>query len=50
MDFEKEKRVNRFVLIIVTVIDMFLFFGYIGDYIQGNIGLVFMLSDRKSVV
>lgn len=50
MDFEKEKRVNRFVLIIVTVIDMFLFFGYIGDYIQGNIGLVFMLSVEAAVV
>lgn len=25
------KRVNKFVLIIVTIIDMFLFFGYIGD-------------------
>ena len=43
MDLEKNKRVNRFVLIIVTIIDMFLFFGYIGDYTQGHIGLVFML-------
>lgn len=32
MNLEKDKKVNRFALIIVTVIDMFLFFGYIGDY------------------
>lgn len=50
MDFEKEKRVNRFVLIIVTIIDMFLFFGYIGDYLQGNISFAFMLAVDVSVV
>lgn len=37
------KRVNRFVLIIITIIDSFLFFGYIGDYQQGNISFGFML-------
>ena len=30
-NFGKEKRVNKFVLIIITIIDLFLFFGYIGD-------------------
>ncbi len=50
IDFEREKKVNRFVLIIVTVIDMFLFFGYINDYVQGNIGVGFMLAVNVSVV
>ncbi len=50
VDFEREKKVNKFVLIIVTVIDMFLFFGYINDYMQGNIGVGFMLTVDASVV
>ncbi len=50
MDFEREKKVNRFVLIIVTVIDMFLFVGYINDYVQENIGVGFMLTVDVSVV
>lgn len=45
-----EKRVNRFVLMIVTVIDMFLFFGYIGDYVQGNIRFGFMLAVDLAVI
>ncbi len=49
-EFKREKKVNRFVLIIVTVIDMFLFFGYINDYVQGNIGAGFMLAVNVSVV
>ena len=40
--YGKEKRVNKFVLTIVTIIDMLLFFGYIGDYAQGNISFGFM--------
>lgn len=48
--YGKEKRVNKFVLIIVTIIDMFLFFGYIGDYAQGNISFGFMLAVDLSVV
>jgi len=50
IDFEREKKVNRFVLIIVTVIDSFLFFGYIGDYVQGNIGPGFMMAVDVAVV
>ncbi len=50
IDFEREKKVNKFVLIIVTVIDMFLFFGYINDYVQGNIGIGFMLAVNAAVV
>ncbi len=49
-DLKTEKKVNKFVLIIVTVIDMFLFFGYINDYKQENIGLWFMLAVDVSVV
>ena len=48
--YGKEKRVNKFVLTIVTIIDMLLFFGYIGDYVQGNISLGFMLAVDVSVV
>ena len=48
--YGKEKRVNRFVLTIVTIIDMFLFFGYIGDYAQGNISFGFMIAVDLSVV
>ena len=44
------KRVNRFILIIITIIDTFLFFGYIGDYKQGNISFNFMLMVVISVV
>ena len=43
-------RVNRFVLVIVTVIDLFLFFGYIGDYKQGNIGFGFMMTVNVFVI
>ncbi len=46
----KEKRVNKFVLIIVTIIDLFLFFGYIGDYRQGNISFAFMMAVVIAVV
>lgn len=49
-EYGKEKRVNKFVLAIVTIIDMLLFFGYIGDYAQGNISFGFMLSVDLSVI
>lgn len=39
-----EQSVNKFVLIIVTVIDLFLFGGYINDFLQGNIGFGFMVA------
>lgn len=45
-----KKRVNRFVLIIVTIIDLILFFGYIGDYTKGNIVFNFMLTVNLTVV
>lgn len=43
-EYSREKSANQFVLIIMTVIDAFLFTGYIKDYQQGNIGFGFMLS------
>ena len=48
--YGSEKAVNKFLLIIITIIDMFLFFGYIGDYTQGNIGFGFMLAVDLSVI
>ena len=47
---KEEKRVNRFVLIIITIIDAFMFGGYIGDYKQGNISVGFMLAVVLAVV
>ena len=47
---QHEKRVYKFVLIIITIIDLFLFFGYIGDYAQENISFGFMLAVDLSVV
>lgn len=43
-EYNREKSANQFVLIIMTIIDTFLFTGYIKDYQQGNIGFEFMLS------
>lgn len=48
--FNKEKRVNRFVIVFITIIDLFLFFGYIGDYLRGIISFYFMLAVDVSVV
>lgn len=45
-----ERRVNRFALTIVTIIDLFLFFGYIGDYQHGNISFGFMLTVDLAVI
>ena len=45
-----EKRVNRFVLIIITIIDAFLFFGYIADYAKGNISVSFLSAVLVTVL
>lgn len=45
-----EKRVNRFVLIIITIIDAFLFFGYIADYAKGNISIPFLSAVLVTVM
>jgi methyl-accepting chemotaxis protein len=39
-----EKRVNKFTLIIITLIDVIMFAGYVADYFKGNISLGFMLA------
>lgn len=36
-------QVNKVVLIYVTIIDLFMIFGYFNDYTQGNISFMFML-------
>ena len=42
--FNRAKVVNRFALIIITIIGMFLFVGYVGDFKDGNITFGFMLA------
>lgn len=41
--YNMTKAVNKFALVIVTIIAAFMFFGYIGDYTKGNIGIEFAL-------
>lgn len=40
-DYNREKTVNKFVLVIITIIDSFLFFGYMSDHLQGRISFTF---------
>lgn len=42
--------VNRFVLIFIAIIDIFMFIGYIGDYRDGNITLNFALTVEIAVL
>lgn len=42
--YNQAESVNRFALIIITICDVFLFGGYIGDYLQGHITLLFLLA------
>lgn len=42
--YNMDRAVNTFALVIVTIIDMIMFAGYIGDYRKGNIGLLFLLA------
>ncbi len=44
------KTVNTFSLIIVTIIDIILFFGYISDYKQGHISFLFMFMVQCVVI
>ena len=48
--YNREKSVNQFLLIIITIMDLFLFFGYFSDYSKGNIGLVFLLTVELTVL
>lgn len=38
-----EKRVNKFAIIIITIIDAFMMFGYVSDFRKGNISMGYML-------
>lgn len=49
-NYTELKRVNKFVLIIITIIDMFLFFGYFEDYVKDNITFGFMLLIESIVL
>ena len=40
---ELEKRVNKFAIIIITIIDAFMMFGYVSDFRKGNISMGYML-------
>lgn len=48
--YNMNKAVNSFALVIITIIDMIMFTGYIGDYLKGNIGLLFLLAVDVAVV
>ena len=43
-------QVNRFLVIMITLIDVLMFFGYINDCLQGNIGMVQLLVVDSSVL
>ncbi len=47
--YNRERSVNQFLLIIITIMDLFLFFGYFSDYSKGNIGLVFLMTVELTV-
>lgn len=42
--YSSVKTVNKFILTIITCIDMFLLVGYVSDYRQGNISFTFMAA------
>ena len=48
--YSREKSVNQFLLIIITIMDLFLFFGYFSDYSKGNIGMGFLLAVELTVL
>ena len=48
--YNREKSVNQFLLIIITIMDLFLFFGYFSDYSKGNIGLGFLMTVELTVL
>ncbi len=48
--YNMERAVNSFVLVIVTIIDLIMFAGYIADYKKNNIGLLFLLAVIAAVL
>ncbi len=49
-EYNRERSVNRFVLAIVTLMDLILFFGYMNDHLQGHISFLFAFAVDLSVV
>lgn len=45
-----ERSVNTFVLVVITVIDLLMFAGYIGDYLKKNIGIKFLTAVLLAVL
>ena len=48
--YNREQTVNQFLLIIITIMDLFLFFGYFSDYSKGNIGFGFLMAVELTVL
>lgn len=48
--YNREKAVNQFLLIVITIMDLFLFFGYFSDYSKGNIGMGFLMMVEVAVL
>ncbi len=41
-NFNLDKKINTSALVVITIIDVLMFIGYIGDFLDGNIGAVFL--------
>ncbi len=48
--YNREKVVNQFLLVIITIMDMFLFVGYFSDYSKGNISFGFLMAVELTVL
>lgn len=48
--YNRQKAVNQFLLIIITIMDMFLFVGYFSDYSKGNISFGFLMAVELTVL
>lgn len=48
--YNRDKSVNQFLLIVITIMDLFLFFGYFSDYSKGNIGWGFLVAVELAVL
>ena len=49
-NYNMDRAVNSFALVIITIIDMIMFAGYIADYRKGNIGLLFLAAVIAAVL
>lgn len=48
--YNMNRAVNSFAVIIITIIDLLMFVGYIGDYFKGNIGILFLAAVVAAVL